>query len=97
MGQGILLVDGDLELRGDFLFYGIIIVQGNFETQGNGNRIMGAVMASNGLLDDQFVTGGSEITYSRCAVKRAILNNASLSRARPLAQRGWVDLTAVAN
>ncbi len=97
MGQGILLVDGDLDLRGNFLFYGIIIVQGNFETQGNGNRIVGAVLASNGLLDDQSITGGSEVRYSRCAITRAILNNASLSRARPLAQRSWVDLTAVAN
>ena len=97
MGQGVLLVEGDLDLRGNFLFYGIIIVQGNFETQGSGNRIIGAVMASNGLLDEQSITGGSEITYSRCAITRAILNNASLSRARPLEQRGWVDLTSGAN
>ncbi|MBT8489013.1 MAG: hypothetical protein HKN72_13760 [Gemmatimonadetes bacterium] len=97
MGQGILLVDGDLDLRGNFLFYGIIIVQGNFETQGNGNRIIGAVLAANGLLDDQSITGGSEITYSTCAIRRAVLNNSSLSRARPLLERSWVDLTAVAN
>lgn len=96
-GQGILLVEGNLDLRGGFLFYGIIIVQGNFETQGNGNRIIGAVMAGNGLLDDQSITGGSEVTYSKCAVQRAVLNNANLSRARPIEQRSWVDLTAVAN
>lgn len=97
MGQGVLLIEGDLDLRGNFLFYGIIIVQGNFETQGNGNRIIGGVLASNGLLDDQSITGGSEITYSTCTIRRSILNNASLSRARPLADRSWVDLTAVAN
>jgi hypothetical protein len=97
IGQGVLLVDGSLDLRGGFLFYGIIIVQGDFETQGSGNRIIGAVMASNGLLDEQSITGGSEITYSKCTVQRAILNNASLSRARPLAERSWVDLTAVVN
>ncbi len=97
MGQGILLVEGDLDLRGGFLFYGSIIVQGNFETQGNGNRIIGAVMASNGLLDDQSIAGGSEITYSKCTIQRAILNNSSLSRARPLELRSWVDLSAVTN
>lgn len=97
MGQGILLVEGDLDLRGGFLFYGIIIVQGNFETQGSGNRIVGAVLASNSSIDEQSVTGSSEVTYSRCAVRRAILNNASLSRARPLMERSWVDLTAVLN
>lgn len=96
-GQGILLVDGTLDLRGGFLFYGIIIVQGDFETQGSGNRIIGAVMASNSLLEEQSFVGGSEITYSRCAVRRAVLNNASLSRARPLLQRSWIDLTSVAN
>ena len=96
-GQGILLVDGDLSLRGGFLFYGIIIVQGTFSTQGSGNRIIGAVLAANGTIDDQSVTGGSEITYSKCAVQRAILNNSSLSRARPLTHRSWVDLTAVRN
>jgi Tfp pilus assembly protein PilX len=96
-GQGILLVDGTLDLRGGFLFYGIIIVQGNFETQGNGNRIVGAVMASNEATIDQSIVGGSEVHYSKCAVMRSILNNASLSRARPLEQRSWVDLSASTN
>jgi hypothetical protein len=95
-GQGVLLVEGNLDLRGDFLFYGIIIVQGSFETEG-GTRVIGAVMASNSLTDAQGYTGSSEITYSRCAIQRSILNNASLSRARPIAERSWVDLTAVAN
>ena len=97
IGQGVLLVDGTLDLRGGFVFYGIIIVQGDFETQGTGNRIIGAVMASNGLLDDQVFGGGSEVSYSKCTVMRAILNNSSLSRARPLDVRSWVDLTAVTN
>jgi formylmethanofuran dehydrogenase subunit C len=96
-GQGVLLVEGNLDLRGGFLFYGIIIVQGSFETQGGGNRVIGAVMASNSVTDAQGIVGSSEITYSRCAVQRSILNNASLSRARPIAERSWVDLTAVAN
>lgn len=96
-GQGILLVDGNLDLRGNFVFHGIIIVQGSFETQGSGNRILGGVLASNANFDDQDLTGGSVTTNSTCAVQRAILNNASLSRARPLAQRSWVDLSAVTN
>lgn len=97
IGQGILLVDGNLDLRGSFLFYGIIIVQGNFETQGSGNRVIGGVLASNSGTMDQDLTGSSHVTYSTCANRRAILNNASLSRSRPLAERSWVDLTAVAN
>lgn len=96
-GQGILLVDGDLDLRGNFVFHGIIIVQGNFETQGSGNRIMGGVLASNADFDAQSLVGGSVVTNSTCATERAILNNSSLSRARPLAQRSWIDLSAISN
>ncbi len=96
-GQGLLLVQGNLQLRGNFLFYGIIIVQGTFGTAGSGNRIIGGVLAGNDLSLTETLTGGSTITYSRCAVQRAVLNNRNLSRARPVSQRSWVDLTAVTN
>jgi hypothetical protein len=95
VGQGILLVDGDLDLRGGFIFHGIVIVQGNFETQGSGNRVLGGVMASNVDFDLQSLGGTSVVSYSSCAVERAVLNNANLNRARPLAQRSWVDLSAI--
>lgn len=94
-GQGILLVDGDLSLRGGFTFYGVIIVQGSFETQGSENRIYGAVMAGNADFDNQSLTGGSVIQYSSCAVERAVKNANGLTQARPLSQRGWVDLSAI--
>lgn len=97
MGQGILLVEGNLELRGGFNFNGIIIVQGTFQTQGAGERVVGAVMAGNDLTLDQDFTGGSVIQYSSCGIQRAILNNASMSRARPLENRSWIDLSAVLN
>ena len=92
LGQGILLVAGDLDLHGNFSFYGVIIVQGNFETQGNGNRVYGGVMAGNATLGGQTLTGGSEVQYSNCAVQRAIFNS-SLTRARRLRNRNWVDVS----
>ena len=95
VGQGVLLVDGDLDLRGNFAFYGIIIVQGTMETQGSGNRVYGGVLASNADLDTQALVGGSVITNSTCAVRRAIDQNSSLTRVRPLAARSWVDLSAI--
>ena len=95
VGQGLLLVDGDLELRGNFVFYGIIIVQGSLGTQGQGNRVMGGVMAGNADFDSQAITGGSVVTNSTCAVRRAILHNSGLTRVRPLASRSWVDLSAI--
>jgi len=95
-GQGILLVDGDLDLRGNWVFHGIVIVQGNFETQGSGNRIYGAVMASNADFDNQSLVGDSVVQWSSCSIERTLLNIGSLSRARPLFERGWVDLSSVA-
>jgi len=96
-GQGILLVDGDLDLRGNFEFSGLVVVQGTFQTQGSGNRVNGAVMASNADFDSQSIVGGSVVSNSTCAVDRAILNNSSLSRARPLESRSWLDLSGVIN
>jgi hypothetical protein len=96
-GQGVLLVDGDLDLRGGFEFHGIIIVQGRFATQGAGNRVFGGVLASNADFDSQSLVGGSVVQNSTCAVTRAILNNSSLSRVRPLDSRSWIDLSGVIN
>jgi hypothetical protein len=96
-GQGILLVEGNLRIRGGFTFFGIIITQGTFTTGAGINRIVGAVMASNGGDLNQTITGTALIWYSPCAVTRAVLNNSALSRARPLAERSWVDLSAAIN
>jgi hypothetical protein len=95
VGQGILLIDGDLDLRGNFVFHGIIIVQGNFETQGSGNRVYGGVMASNAAFEDQRLVGGSVVDYSSCASSRAVMNNSGLTRVRPIERRSWVDLSSV--
>ncbi|MDH3423289.1 MAG: hypothetical protein OEN00_09880, partial [Gemmatimonadota bacterium] len=95
--QGILLVEGNLEVRGGFTFYGIIITQGTFTAGLGNNLIVGAVMASNAGDINETYSGSSQIIYSRCAVTRSVLNNSALSRARPLAERSWVDLTAAIN
>lgn len=96
VGQGILLVDGTLDLRGDFQFNGIVIVQGSFETQGSGAsapRITGGVYAGNANLESQNYTGGSVVTNSTCAVQEAVRKSATASRPLPMSMRSWVDLT----
>lgn len=101
-GQGILLVgkvepdgtmSGDLQVQGNFTFLGIIIVLGTFDTHGSGPRVHGGVMAANANLAREDVIGDSRVQYSSCAVSQAILNNASLAKARPLLERSWVDLS----
>lgn len=94
-GQGILLVDGDLWAGGNFVFYGLIIVKGKFETGGNGNRVNGAVMAGNADLEEQDLTGGSLLQYSSCALSRAVENNPNLTWVKPIDRRSWVDLSSL--
>lgn len=93
VGQGILLVEGDVDLRGSFVFHGIILSKGRFQTQGSGHRIMGGVMAQNADLDLEKLVGASIVQNSSCAVNRALLLNDALTRVRPLGERSWVDLS----
>ena len=94
-GQGILLVEGDLAVQGGHEFYGPVIVRGELQTAGTGGHFNGGVIAANVNLDTSTVLGNALIQYSQCAVSRAILNNANLTRARPLENRSWVDLSSV--
>jgi hypothetical protein len=97
IGQGILLVEGDLKVTGDFQFYGPIYIRGHIETAGGGGvqHFHGGMIAANADLEQNSVLGTADIVYSSCAIERAILNNSALSRAKPLAQRSWVDLSSV--
>lgn len=93
VGQGILIVEGNLKASGNFDFYGIVIVLGELETTGTGNHIEGSVIVQgHGMLDSESTTlGNSLVQYSRCRVDNAF--NASL-RPRLLASRSWLDFTA---
>jgi hypothetical protein len=89
-GQGILLVDGDLNMSGNFWFVGIIIVRGTVSSTGTGAHIYGGVLAANVDLDgDQTVIGNSYIYYSSCA-----LYNVTFAAAYPVIAKGraWVNL-----
>src|SRR5690242_467536 len=89
VGQGILLVEGNLKVTGQFSFYGPVIVKGTFSTQGNGAHFNGGLMAANVDLDPNTVAGNAIINYSTCALSRAINGAASPSPAR---LRPWVQL-----
>jgi hypothetical protein len=92
-GQGILLVEGDLTATGGMVFYGPVFVTGTLSTSGNksqGAKFYGGVIAGNVALDDLTkMTGGALVTYSSCAIKRALDNTAEPTA---LAERSWVQL-----
>ena len=87
-GQGILLVDGNLEISGDFTFYGPVIVKGNFESKGSA-KVHGTVMAANSTGGDNAVTSLSTITYSSCAIKKAFEHAIPPKR---VAERAWMEV-----
>lgn len=96
-GQGILLVEGDLEISGTHIFYGPVIIKGTLWASGGGTggHFMGGVIAANVVLEETRITGNAVVEYSSCAVSRAVLNNSSLTRVRPIEDRSWVDLSSV--
>jgi hypothetical protein len=92
-GQGILLVEGNLTATGGMVFYGPVFVTGTLATSGNksqGAKFYGGVIAGNVQLDDLTkLAGGALVTYSSCAIKRALQNSAE---PKLLAERSWVQL-----
>ena len=88
-GQGILLVDGNLDVQGGFEFYGPVIVRGALSTQGTGGHFNGGVIAANVDLDQSSVLGDAIVNYSSCAIARAVSGAASGAR---LKERSWVNL-----
>jgi len=88
-GQGILLVENDLDVQGGFEFFGPVIVRGNLTTQGTGGHFNGGVLAANADLQLSTVLGDAVITYSSCVISRALNAN---SPGRLLSQRSWAEL-----
>lgn len=88
-GQGVLIVNGDLDVQGGFEFFGPVLVRGRLSTQGTGGHFNGGVIAANVDLDQNTILGNAVISYSSCAIARALQNSAP---AAPLRSRSWVNL-----
>src|SRR5881296_4776421 len=89
-GQGVLLVDGDMTVAGNFVFTGAVIARGALKMSGTGNKITGAVMSASVSVDDNVsLSGNTGIQYLSCALLAVLSANAYPRAAR---QRGWVDV-----
>ena len=101
-GQGLLMVvNGRLKIRGNFVFRGLIVGEGDIDISGTGNKIEGAVVSAGTLnLSQQNVsdgqsslTGNTTIRYNRCAING--VNNAMGSAGDPLVVSrtfGWTEV-----
>jgi len=88
-GQGILLIDGDLELVGGFEWVGLVLVRGKMKIAGTGNKIVGAILTEGvDLITAGSVSGNVEVQFSQCAIDRAIAGGSA-----PTAlARGWAQV-----
>ncbi len=83
-GQGVLIVNGDLTINGNFAYDGLILVKGNFKANGTLN-VFGAVMVQ-GTTD---ILGNANFSYSSCAVTNAFAGLSTPSRTK---QRSWAQM-----
>jgi hypothetical protein len=90
VGQGVLIVNGNLNIQGSFTYYGQIIVRGTVKLTGTGNHLYGGLMAA-AVLDSTSskLSGNSSIHYSSCAITASFASSATGIRAP---QRSWVEL-----
>ena len=91
-GQGILLVDGDLNVQGSYQFFGIVIILGDLKTAGGGSteaHFWGGVMAKNADLSVQNLSGKATLNYSSCSILATLQATATPAMMR---SRGWVQL-----
>lgn len=87
-GQGILIVDGSLNIRGNFVFAGLILVRDEFWAEGTMD-LFGAVISRNANGAGTRVRGNAGLNYSACAIDKALSSQAVPSRSK---HRSWVQL-----
>lgn len=88
-GQGVLVVNGNLSVQGNFQFYGPVIIKGTLKTTGTGGHFNGGVIAANIELEQNTVLGNAVINYSSCALLKTL---SATAKADFTAERSWVSL-----
>jgi hypothetical protein len=88
-GQGVLVVNGDLTVQGNFEFYGPVIIRGRVRTVGTGGHFTGGMVAAGRGLAPNELHGNGAVRYSSCALERARTRSAGATLLR---ERSWVNL-----
>ena len=96
-GQGILIVEGELSLSGNFEFAGIVFIYKNIQASGTGNKIYGTVNILGSDASDLGMTGAgnTQVRLSTCAIERAHRYADRFARPIPLGERKFVDISAL--
>jgi hypothetical protein len=70
-GNGVLVVDGNLDIHGGFQFYGLVIVRGVISFTGGGSdkvNVYGALIAGQQSYVDNTLGGSANISFDYCAL-----------------------------
>jgi hypothetical protein len=86
-GQGILLVDGDLRVLGQYRFDGLVLVRGSLEI--GTPAVFSGFVAAGAVGAPTQPAVGLELRYSKCKYRNALISSARLS---PLRSRSWKRL-----
>lgn len=89
VGQGVLLVEGDLTVSGGARFAGIVIARGAVHAAGAGGRIEGALMARSRSGATSDLAAPLVVAYSRCVLAAA---EQATMRPRPISFRAWAEV-----
>jgi hypothetical protein len=90
-GQGVLLVEGDLEIDDGFEFFGLVVVRGSLSVGGEGTQLYGAVIVLDTAREGSEVTSRARIDLSSCPLTRA-LRGPKLYLPHPLAEFAWLEI-----
>ena len=90
VGQGVLLINGDMEVNAGSNYAGLILIRGEFGKANGNTTITGGVISQNADLDatGAGLIGNLTLNYSKCAVNTA-LNNLAVSA--PTQYRGFMQ------
>ncbi len=84
-GCGLLLVEGDLEISGDFSWYGAIVVTGAISYTGGGNKNVTGAMLAGGAVQADVIGGNTNIVNCSNALR-------TRSQTGPLRVLSWGTL-----
>ena len=84
-GCGLLLIDGDLEIHGNFSWYGPVLVTGSIIYTGGGHKNLTGALLSGGSVMADVIGGNATILYCSQAL-------AAVTQNRPLLVLNWEQM-----
>jgi hypothetical protein len=84
-GCGLLLINGDLEINGNFAWYGPVLVTGSITYTGGGNKNISGALLSGGSAIADVIGGNATILNCSTAITAATQNS-------PLLRLNWQQL-----